>query len=271
MNSESPRLVRRYLPAQRVIHWIGAASFLTLLLSGIVLLFPPLSFLAAGGLSRLFHRIAAIPFVLLPIAYAVLLPRQAKELLSESLTYGREDWEWLKRMPAYLLGRTRGLPPQGRLNAGQKLHHAGTFLMFVTVSVSGFILWLGTGHLGPSGLAGTAMVHDLSMLGLSVLMIGHVYFTFLYEALPAMRTGFVTEEYARMEHLKWLGTLPPEAFAVAPEPSNGTEADAKEVEPAAVQAEVPKGAEANESEVKAAAGAPEASRCAGASKSDMKE
>jgi formate dehydrogenase subunit gamma len=233
MNSESPRLVRRYLPAQRVIHWIGAASFLTLLLSGIVLLFPPLSFLAAGGLSRLFHRIAAIPFVLLPIAYAVLLPRQAKELLSESLTYGREDWEWLKRMPAYLLGRTRGLPPQGRLNAGQKLHHAGTFLMFVTVSVSGFILWLGTGHLGPSGLAGTAMVHDLSMLGLSVLMIGHVYFTFLYDALSAMRTGLVTEQYARMEHLKWLETLPPEAFVVAQDISKGGEAKESDIESAA--------------------------------------
>jgi formate dehydrogenase subunit gamma len=215
MSSESPHLVQRYLPVQRLVHWIGVASFLTLLFSGIALLFPPLSFLAAGGLSRLVHRVAAVPFVLLPIVYALLLPTQTKDLLTESLTYTREDWEWLKGMPAYLFGRTRGLPPQGRLNAGQKLHHASTFLMFVTVSVSGFILWFGQGRLGAHGLAGTAMVHDLSMLGLSVLMIGHVYFTFLYEALSAMRTGFVTEAYARMEHPKWLETLPQEAFAVA--------------------------------------------------------
>ena len=47
----------------------------------------------------------------------------------------------------------------------------------------------GKGRLGADGLAITAMVHDLSMLGLSVLMIGHVYFTFLYDALSAMRTG----------------------------------------------------------------------------------
>ena len=252
MISESPRLIRRYLPAQRLIHWIGAGSFLTLLFSGIVLLFPPLSFLAGGGLSRLIHRIAAIPFALLPMAYALLLPRQAKELLSESLTYGREDWEWVKRMPAYLLGRTQGLPPQGRLNAGQKLHHAATFLMFVTVSVSGFILWIGSGHLGPNGLAGTAMVHDLSMLGLSVLLIGHVYFTFLYEALPAMRTGFVTEEYARTEHPKWLETLPPEAFAVTSEPLSRAEADASTVEAATAPTGAPKNTEANESEVTAA-------------------
>lgn len=225
MSSESSRLVRRYLPVQRLIHWIGVVSFLTLLFSAIALLFPPLSFLAAGGLSRLIHRIAAIPFVLLPIAYAILLPSQAKELLIESLTYTRQDWEWLKGMPAYLVGRTRGLPPQGRLNAGQKLHHAGTFLMFVTISVSGFLLWFGKGRLGPGGLAIAAMMHDLSMLGLSVLMIGHVYFTFLYDALSAMLTGFVTEQYARMEHLKWLETLPSEAFAVSPETLNGAEAN----------------------------------------------
>ncbi len=223
MSSESPVLVRRYAPSQRLIHWIGAGSFLMLLFSGIVLLYPPLSFLAAEGLSRLIHRIAVIPFVLLPIAYAILLPRQARELLIESITYTREDWEWLKCMPAYLLGRTRGLPPQGRLNAGQKLHHAATFLMFVTISVSGFVLWFGKGQLGPNGLALAAMGHDLSMLGLSVLLIGHVYFTFLYDALPAMRTGLVTEPYARMEHLKWLEALPPEAFVVPPEAPKGAE------------------------------------------------
>ena len=227
MSSESPRLVQRYLRVQRIIHWIGVASFLTLLGSGIALLFPPLSFLAAGGLSRLVHRIAVIPFLALPIVYASLLPRQTKELLSESLTYTRTDWEWLKCMPDYLFGRTRGLPPQGRLNAGQKLHHAGTFLMFVTVSVSGFVLWFGKGRLGPDGLALSAMVHDLSMLGLSVLMIGHVYFTFLYDALSAMRTGFVTEQYARMEHVTWFERLPQEALVGAAGASEAKENDSK--------------------------------------------
>jgi len=201
--SPAPRLVRRYLPAQRLVHWMGVASFLLLLGSGIAL-FPPLGWLAAGGATRLLHRIAAVPFALLPLAYVVLLPAQAKELLVESFTFGRRDREWLVRMPAYLLGRTRGLPPQGRLNAGQKLHHAATFLMFATVSASGAVLWFAKGHLGPGGLAAAAIVHDLSMLGLTVLMIGHVYFTFLYGALPGMWTGWVTEEYARAEHRDWV-------------------------------------------------------------------
>lgn len=222
MTSPAPRLVARYRPAQRLIHWLGVGSFLLLLLSGLALLFPPLAFLAAGGTSRLIHRLAVAPFVLLPILYALLLPRQALELVTESFTYTRDDLEWFKHMPAYVLGRTKGLPPQGRLNAGQKIHHASTFLMFVSVAASGFVLWFGVGRLGPDGHALAAMVHDLSMLGLSVLMIGHVYFTFLYDALSGMVTGFVTEQYARMEHLRWFQSLAP-AEAAAPASAAETE------------------------------------------------
>lgn len=211
MTGPSPRLVRRYGPAQRTIHWVGVASFLLLLASGSALAIPGLAIFAAGGLSGFVHRAAAIPFLLLPAAYAILLPREARELLSESFRWGRADREWLARLPGYFLGRTRGLPPQGRLNAGQKLHHAGTFLAFATAAASGLLLWLAKGHLGPAGLVAAAVGHDLSVLALSLLLVGHVYFTFLYDAFSAMRTGEVTEEYARMEHRLWLESLPPEA------------------------------------------------------------
>lgn len=40
-----------------------------------------------------------------------------------------------------------------------------------------------------------------------------------------MRTGFVTEQYARMEHRRWLKTLPPEAFAFAPGASKAAKAE----------------------------------------------
>ena len=210
MSSAPGQLVERYVPAQRLVHWIGVLSFVLLLSTGLVLLVRPLAFLAAGGVTRLLHRFAAVPFLALPFLYTLLLPGHARGLVSESFTYGDEDWRWLRRMPRYLLGSARGMPPQGRLNAGQKLHHAGTFLMFATVSVSGVVLWLWKGHLGAWGLATAAIVHDLSVLGLSVLMVGHVYFTFLYDALSGMRSGYVTEEYARMEHERWFASLPRE-------------------------------------------------------------
>ncbi len=208
----SGKMVRRYEPAQRAVHWCGVGLFGILLVTGFALLARPAAFLAAGGYSRSLHRVAAVPFMLLPLAYAALMRREAGELVRESLRFDRDDLAWFRHMPSYMLGSTAGLPPQGKLNAGQKLHHAGTFAAFATVSVSGLVLWFGKGQLGATGLALAAIVHDLSMLLLFLLMIGHVYFTFLYDALSAMRTGYVSVEYAHAEHRKWLESLPPEAI-----------------------------------------------------------
>ena len=41
MANESARLVRRYFPTQRLVHWIGVLTFTILLFSGIALLVPP--------------------------------------------------------------------------------------------------------------------------------------------------------------------------------------------------------------------------------------
>lgn len=207
MTDAKTALVQRYKLAQRVVHWLGVGSFLILLISGLVLLVPQLTFLAAGGGSRLMHRIAAVGFMLMPIVYALLVPHEAAELLKESFTYTGSDLKWFKHMPAYALGSTKDLPPAGRINPGQKIHHALTFIMFVTVAASGLVLWFSQSGLGPDGLALVLSVHDASMMGLTVLMLGHMYFTFLYGALPAMTTGFVTEDYARMEHAQWYETL----------------------------------------------------------------
>ncbi len=199
----SPRKVLRYLPAQRWIHWMGATGFVLLLVTGLILEWPPLAGLAAGGGSRLLHRAGAVMYILWPIAYAALNPQALWHVIVESLTYGPDEWEWFKRMPGYFVGRAHRMPPQGRVNAGQKLHHLGVGGASLVVAVTGLVLWLGKGQLGAGGLAVTAMVHDLSMLVLTVLFVGHVYFTFLYGALPAMLTGYVSESYARLEHSKW--------------------------------------------------------------------
>ena len=210
--------ILRYRPRQRLVHWLGVGTVLTLLVTGLALLWPPLGFIAWGGVGPLLHRVGAVVFMALPFAYALLNPRQTAELLVEIFTYDREDWAWLKHFPGYFLGHAVGLPPQGRLNAGQKLHHAGTFLAFITVSLSGLVLWFLKGSLGATWLPVVAMVHDVSMLAVTVLLVGHVYFTFVYDALPAMTTGYVSEEYARLEHAKWLEELTPaEPVAETPE------------------------------------------------------
>lgn len=194
----------RYRVGPRLIHAVLATSFVLLLATGLIIFWPPLAGYASGGTSRLLHRIGAVMFMAVPILYILFDRPAAKELLWDSFHYDKDDLRWLARMPRYFMGHAVEMPPQGRLNAGQKLHHAGVVVFSAAIVASGLILWFGKGTLGPEGLAVWAMVHDLSMLILTVLLVGHLYFTFVYKALSGMVTGYVPEEEALIEHPKWV-------------------------------------------------------------------
>jgi len=202
------RQVLRYRIGPRIIHAMLASSFLILLITGLMLVWGPLAPYAAGGGSRLLHRIGAVVFMLIPVAYLLFDRPAAKELLWDSFHYDRDDWEWLKHVYRYFFGHAAEMPPQGRLNAGQKLHHAGVVIFSAAIVASGIVLWAGKGSFTPNSLALTAMVHDISMLVLTVLLVGHLYFTFVYSALQGMVKGYIPETEARLEHSKWVESLP---------------------------------------------------------------
>lgn len=202
--------VLRYRCGPRMIHMLLATSFLILLVSGLTLLVPFLSGFAAGGWLRQLHYLGALLFMAVPILYLIVDRPALKELLWDSFHYDQDDWQWLKQSYRYFMGHCECMPPQGRLNAGQKLHHAGVIIFSASIVLSGLVMWFGKGSLGPAGLAGAAVVHDLSMVILTVLLVGHLYFTFVYEALSGIVTGYIPEEAARLEHAKWVETLAPE-------------------------------------------------------------
>ncbi len=45
------------------------------------------------------------------------------------------------------------------------------------------------------------------MLGLVLLLIGHIYFTVVYKAINAMHTGYVPRTDAELEHAKWVAEM----------------------------------------------------------------
>ena len=202
--SHAAEKLLRYRMGQRVVHALLATSFLLLLFTGLMILWQPLTLWARDGTSGVIHRVGAVLFMLVPIIYLIVDRRGAKELLVESFTYDKDDIEWFKHAGSYFIGRAVGMPPQGRLNAGQKLHHAGVVIASATIVISGIMMWFAKGNLGASGLAFAATIHDLSMLALTVLLAGHLYFTFVYKALSGMTTGYVSKEDAAIEHPKWV-------------------------------------------------------------------
>ena len=213
------REVLRYRKRPRIVHAILASSFLILLLTGLVILWPALSFLAPGGATRWLHRVAAIGFMSVPIVYLIADREGAKELMVDSFKYDRDDYRWVKRFWSYAFGHTANMPKQGRLNAGQKMHHALVMILSASIVISGLIMWFFMPSLGPTGQAWAAVIHDISMLILTLLLIGHLYFTFVYKALSGMTSGYVDVDDARLEHAKWVEELEQEAAELAEETS----------------------------------------------------
>jgi len=199
--------IQRFRQGQRYVHLLVAVTFVALFLSGLPLIFEPLAFLTFGGLSRIAHRVAAVGFIAVPILYLIVDRKGAKELLVESFTYDRDDLNWLMHVGRYALGNAADMPPQGRLNAGQKLHHAAVIVLSGGVVGSGLTMWFAVSSLSESLLAWTLLVHNITMLALVLLLIGHIYFTVVYKAIGAMHTGYVSRTAAQLEHSKWVAEL----------------------------------------------------------------
>ncbi len=199
--------VLRYERAPRMVHALLASSFILALLTGLILLWNPLSFLAAGGVSRVVHRVAGLGFLAVPLIYLTVDRKGAKELVVDSSHYDEDDRDWLKHVLRYTMGRASSMPAQGRLNAGQKLHHATVIVVSGVMVVTGLILWLVHPGLSAGTHAALLVVHDLGMLVLTLLLVGHLYFTYVYKAISGMTTGYVDEDEARLEHPKWVEEL----------------------------------------------------------------
>lgn len=215
VNEDGEQVILRYRRTQRIVHAFLATSFVVLLITGLALIWGPLSFLAEGGFSRLIHRIGAVIFMAVPAMYLITDREGAKELVYDSFHYDKDDVEWFKNIFKYIFGHAAEMPPQGRLNAGQKLHHGAVIIVSGTVVVSGLLLWLGKSWLGATALSWVVVAHDLSMLALTLFLIGHLYFTYVYKAIGGMTNGWIEEVDARLEHPKWVEEVEAEAVATA--------------------------------------------------------
>lgn len=202
MPEERETMVLRFRLGQRVIHWLTVFSGLMLFIS-LFLVLPALSGAAAAGISSTIHRVFAAVLLLVPVLYLIIDPGGLVNLVRHSVRFDRDDLRWLLGNLSYFFGRSRHLPPQGRYNAAQKIHHLGVICCFLALAASGLVMWLGKGVLGAAPFLFMVTVHNLAVWALAVLTIGHVYFVLLYGALGGMLGGFVSARYVRFEHRKW--------------------------------------------------------------------
>jgi formate dehydrogenase subunit gamma len=203
-----PRVVERFKKRTIWFHWIHTLAFLVLIVTGAILFFPGLGGAAAGGLTRIIHRIAVIFFVGAPLLYFAFNPKMSLHFIKETLTWGKDDIGWLQAAPLYYFGGgEERMPPQGHVNTGQKMWQfivLGTGILFL---ISGFIMWFLKGTVSTGFFQWCIIIHDIAFLLAFLMLLVHIYLGIIHprmtESLRSMWDGKISKSYAKSHYGKW--------------------------------------------------------------------
>lgn len=203
--------VVRFSAAERFLHLLYLAAFLTLAATGLVLYLPQFQGYTlgeAGLLSRLLHRIAAVALMASPLLYVLLDRRNCRDSLRRILSWGRADREWFRTgLRYYWTGERTGMPPQGKFNTGQKLHALVQVVAFAVFVATGLVLWVWAAATPPLLFRVSVILHDLAFLVSSGFFLLHVYLALIHPLtrphVGAMVDGTIPEADARTLYPIW--------------------------------------------------------------------
>jgi formate dehydrogenase subunit gamma len=207
----SSRRLHRFTRTERSLHWVHAAAFGVLLVSGLCLYLPNLAELVGRRpLLKTIHVYTALAWIAaLLVVVAFGDRRSVRQTIREIDVWDRDDRDWLRRRRA----------PQGRLNAGQKLNAIATAAFAVLFTVTGLLLWYGERNTR-FRFADTILIHDWLMYVSFFLLLGHLYLSLIHpttrHALSGITRGWVDEQWALEHHRKWAEELGATMSAPAP-------------------------------------------------------
>jgi ferredoxin len=146
---------------KRVFHWIIAAAFLALFATGLIIYTPQFSLLAAGGATRIIHKIAAVTLIAGPIIYALFRPDVARQWLREAAIW-------------------RKLPDESPqfINPWRRKHKLLISIGIILFALTGSLQWFFKEIL-PDGVFDVSLfIHGILFFSAIVVLLYHVYFEF---------------------------------------------------------------------------------------------
>ncbi|HEX6018076.1 MAG TPA: formate dehydrogenase subunit gamma [Burkholderiaceae bacterium] len=200
------RAIERFTALERAAHWVNAAAFVVLALSGIVIAWGKYFLLPVLGAS-LFGWLT----IALKTVHNFIGPLFVVSLVIVFITFIKDnfpqagDGAWLKKGGGLFGGQE---VPSHRFNAGEKvIFWLGVFVLGALVAGSGLVF----DQLIP-GVANTRgnmqiahMIHSVAAVLMMCLFLGHIYLGTIGTkgAYRGMRHGYVDEEWAREHHALW--------------------------------------------------------------------
>jgi formate dehydrogenase subunit gamma len=200
--------LERFDGLERAVHWLNAALFFTLMLSGATLYLSPLSELV--GRRALVENIHVWCGVALPVPLlAAACGPWGRRLRADLRRWNRwsiDDRRWLRTVAADRARRRRALQSMatGKFNAGQKLNASWT-------AGAGLVM-LGTGSImkwyHPWPLrwrTGATFVHDWLSVAIVLVVAGHIAMALRDpQALRSMVRGTVARSWAERHAPRWV-------------------------------------------------------------------
>jgi formate dehydrogenase subunit gamma len=226
-DDHKPATIERFTPLERATHWVNAGAFLLLAVSGVVMAFGKFFLLPVMGTAlfgwltyalKTAHNFAGPAFA---VSMVVMLVMFARDNWPKSW-----DWQWALKGGGLFTGQH---VPSHRFNAGEKtLFWVGMFWLGSMVVGSGLVLdkLIPDMDYTRSQMQWAHMLHAVSTILIMCLFMGHIYMGSIgvKGAYRAMRTGYVSEDWAREHHELWFndvkaGKIPAQRSADATPPA----------------------------------------------------
>ena len=199
---------------ERFVHWLLAISCLLLCYTGLGMMYKELNFFGVvmGGLHGLVevHEISGLIFC---VALILAIQMWWKEA---GIFVFPEDLDWIMTAGGYLWHVDK-VPETGKYNPGQKLFFLTVALCGLMMIVTGFFMWFpGYFPLGAELLRWTYVLHVLGFVVIFAFFFVHLYLGTIGNpgTVQAMITGWVTRNWLKKQHPKWLKEMEHEGTLV---------------------------------------------------------
>jgi len=202
------RLIQRFTPLERYVHWVVGISFAILGVSGLIMMLGKYVLLPVIGytlfawlaqLSKHLHNFLGPVFVVSLLVFIVMFVRGN---LPRAYDIG-----WLFKLGGMVSGQH---VPSGKFNAGEKIWFwAGVVVLSLIVSASGLILLFPNFDQVRAVMIEANVVHAVAAGAVMAASLGHIYLGTLgvEGAYEAMRNGYVDEAWAKEHHEYWYNDI----------------------------------------------------------------
>lgn len=200
----------------RLNHWLTAACFVLLMLSGLSMFDPLLFWLSSlfggGQWTRAIHPWIGIVLV---VSYAGMIIQFWRDNLPTM-----DDVRWMLAIDKVLANEEEGVPEVARFNAGQKFVFWSMAFLIPVLLFTGILIWdyYFESFSSVETQRAALLIHSLAAIAAIIIWVIHVYAAiWVRGSMRAMTQGWVTPGWAWRHHRRWFRTLV-ETDSVGPRP-----------------------------------------------------